>query len=215
VPPTSCHRRHLRRHPRPRLLHRPALAPASWASGLGVSAFTTAGVRPQLRFPSRRRLHHRFPSDRSSRPLLRLPSRPRYGRPVPRQAPCHRPCSGTASPRSPRRLRCLPTLAPRSQMRIGVPRWLMSTRHLSTMAPSVSFLARLAPTSSPARGSSSTSSMLTAPWHAIRPGGSFEGSRSDTASTTTRRSVRSSNQPPSGLFSASPSLAPGRSISWT
>jgi hypothetical protein len=31
----------------------------------------------------------------------------------------------------------------------------------------------------------------------------------------TRRSARFSNQPPSGLFSASPFPAPGRSISWT
>jgi hypothetical protein len=80
-----------------------------------------------------------------------------------------------------------------SPMRIGVRRWLKSTRRSSTMAPDVLFLDSLVLTSSPASGSSSTSFVLTAPWLAIRPDGSFVGSRSGTASTTMRRSARLSN----------------------
>jgi hypothetical protein len=84
---------------------------------------------------------------------------------------------------------------------------------LSTMAPGILFLVRLVPTSSPASGYSNTSSVLMAPWLAIRPGGSFAASRSGMTSTMTRCSARSSNKPPSGLFSASPFPALGRSIS--
>jgi hypothetical protein len=100
-------------------------------------------------------------------------------------------------------------------MRIGVRRWLKNTRCSWTMAPDVSFLDRLEPTSLPASGSSSTSIMLMALWLVIKPDGSFVGSRSSTTSTTTRRSIRLSNRPLSGSSSASPPLVPGRSISWT
>ena len=210
---------------RPRLQHllrQQVLSPLPLPGSGSASTTVVVQLRRRLhslprRLHIRHRRHLRAHCSRQCCPRLQHRRSLLRGRLIPRRVPCRRPCSGTASPQRPPvwLLRCQATLAPRSPMRIGVRRWLQNTRRSWTMAPSVSFLDRLEPTSSPASGSSSTSIMLMALWLVIKPDGSFVGSRSSTASTTTRRSVRLSNRPPSGSSSASPPLVPGRSISWT
>jgi hypothetical protein len=90
VLPTSCPRRPDRLHPHLRLLHQLAPESAFWEPGFGASAFTTAGVRLQLRLHSRRRKLHRPQSRRSCYPRLWHLPRLLYRRLVPRRAPCHR-----------------------------------------------------------------------------------------------------------------------------
>ena len=184
-----------------RLLRQPALS--------GTSSASTTVVVSRLRLHRRRRRDLRLQHHRQwrLRPQHRLWLQSLLcGRFVPRRVPCHRPCSGMASPRRPPAwlLRCQATHVPHSPMQIGARPWLKNTRCSWTMAPGVSFLDRLASTSSPASGSSSTSITLTALWLDIKPDGSFVGSRSGTASSTTKRSARLSSRPPSGSSSASP-----------